>query len=204
VVGDTYTPVAVGGASGNLVVFSIDLGSTSGCTYNAGNGVVTFAGPAGTCIIDANQAGNASYDAATQVHQTVTVSAAIEKVAQAVAFNGLTPSTARVDSTYTPVANGGASGNPVVFSIDPDSTSGCTYNPDSGLVTFSAPAGSCVIDANQAGNTSYSAGGGPGAPDGHGQRSNADRRLHFCGSRCPCDRHQLRPGGRWWRVGQPH
>jgi hypothetical protein len=157
VVGDTYTPVAVGGASGNPVVFSIDSGSTSGCTYNAGNGVVTFAGPAGSCVIDANQAGNSSYDAAAQVHQTVTVSVAIEKIAQAVAFNGLTPSMPRVDSTYAPVANGGASGNPVVFSIDPGSTSGCTYNPDSGLVTFSAPAGSCIIDANQAGNTSYDA-----------------------------------------------
>jgi outer membrane protein OmpA-like peptidoglycan-associated protein len=52
-------------------VFSVDGTSTSGCTIDASSGVVTLAAPAGTCVIDANQAGNAAYGAATQVQQSV-------------------------------------------------------------------------------------------------------------------------------------
>ncbi len=70
-VGGTYTPTATGGASGNPVVFSIGASSTAGaCTLSAG--VVHFNG-AGTCVIDANQAGNAAYTAAPTVAQSVTI-----------------------------------------------------------------------------------------------------------------------------------
>jgi len=70
VVNDSYTVTATGGASGNPVTFSIDGTSTSGCTI-AGN-VVTFSPPPGSCIIDANQAGNSSYAAAPQASQPTT------------------------------------------------------------------------------------------------------------------------------------
>ena len=72
--GPTYTPAATGGASGNPVTFAVDASSTAGaCTLTAG--VVTFTG-AGSCIIDADQAGDATY-AAGQAHQTVTVVAPV-------------------------------------------------------------------------------------------------------------------------------
>jgi outer membrane protein OmpA-like peptidoglycan-associated protein len=153
VVGDTYTPTATGGGSGNPVTFSIDPSSTSGCTYDAGTGLVTFAAPAGTCVIDANEAGNDSYDAAPQLQQTITVG----KRTQTVTFTGTGSASAVVGHTYTPTATGGGSGNPVTFSIDPSSTSGCTHDSRTGVVTFAAPAGTCVIEANQAGNDSYDA-----------------------------------------------
>ena len=54
--------------------------------------------------------------------------------------------------TYTPMASGGVSGNPVIFSIDASATSVCSIT--GGVVSFAA-AGSCVIDANQAGNANY-------------------------------------------------
>lgn len=58
-------------------------------------------------------------------------------------------------STYTPAATGGASGNPVVFSIDPSSGADvCFFG--SGQVSFAA-GGNCVLDANQAGNSEYEA-----------------------------------------------
>ena len=42
---------------------------------------------AGTCVIDANQAGNASYNAAPQVQQTVTVA----KGTQTITFTSTAP-----------------------------------------------------------------------------------------------------------------
>ncbi len=69
--GPTYTPTATA-TSGLSVAFSIDATSTAGACSIA-SGVVSFTG-AGTCLIDANQPGNANYSAAPQVQQSVTVS----------------------------------------------------------------------------------------------------------------------------------
>ncbi len=69
----TYTPTATGGASGNQVIFTIDLADSSACSISAG--VVSFTA-AGTCVIDADQAGNANYNSASQAQQSFTVTAA--------------------------------------------------------------------------------------------------------------------------------
>ena len=69
--GPAYTVTATGGASGNPVTFSIDASSTSGCSLSGST--VSFGGPAGTCVIDANQAGNASYSPAAQAQQSFPV-----------------------------------------------------------------------------------------------------------------------------------
>jgi hypothetical protein len=150
-VGDAYTVTATGGGSGNPVLFSVDATSTSGCTVGQTTGLVTLNGPAGTCVIDANQAGNATYAPAPQAQQAVTVG----RIPQTVTFTNTPPSAPIVGDTYTVTATGGGSGNPVLFSVDATSTSGCTVGQTTGLVTLTGPAGSCVIDANQAGNTSY-------------------------------------------------
>jgi hypothetical protein len=70
-VGDTETLQAMGGGSGNPVVFTVDPTSTPGACTVSGN-TVTYTG-AGSCVIDANQAGNANYDAAPQVQRTAPV-----------------------------------------------------------------------------------------------------------------------------------
>jgi outer membrane protein OmpA-like peptidoglycan-associated protein len=144
-----------GGASGNPVVLSVDISSTSGCTINA-SGLVTLSAPAGTCVIDANQAGTAVYGAAAQVQQSVVDSAADLVHAQVINFTNTPPTDPPLGSTYVVTATGGGSGKPVTFSRDSASTSGCTIDA-SGLVTLSAPAGTCVIDANQAGTAVYGA-----------------------------------------------
>ena len=64
---------ATGGASGNPVIFSIDASAMGSCSISGAP--VTFAA-VGTCVIDANQAGNASYEAATQVQQSFGVARA--------------------------------------------------------------------------------------------------------------------------------
>ena len=62
---------AKGGGSGNPVVFSVDPASGPGvCTVSGSTVSYAMAGP---CVIDANQAGNATYAAAAQVQQTVMV-----------------------------------------------------------------------------------------------------------------------------------
>jgi hypothetical protein len=72
--GSTLTLSATGGGSGNPVVFSLDSSSTLGaCTLSGANdSVVTFTG-SGNCVIDANQAGNNDYFAATEVTVKISV-----------------------------------------------------------------------------------------------------------------------------------
>ena len=146
--GGKATLSATGGASGNPVVFGVD--PTSGAGVCAITGTTVSYTAAGTCVIDANQVGNATFNPAHQVIRSVTVS----PLSQAISFTSTAPTNAVAGgATYTPTATGGASGNPVIFSIDPGSTAGtCTIR--GGVVSFTAP-GSCIIDANQAGDTDY-------------------------------------------------
>ena len=81
VVGGTYLVSATGGGSGNPVTFTVDASSTSVCSISGA--VVTF-NAAGRCVVDANQAGDAGYQAAPQAQQTVTVGAAAAVLSWAV------------------------------------------------------------------------------------------------------------------------
>jgi hypothetical protein len=147
--GGDYTPSATGGPSGNPVVFSIDAFSAAGeCSISSGS--VSFTG-VGTCVIDANQAGDGDYDAAPQVQQSFTIGPA----PQAITFTTTPPASAAVGGIYKPAASGGASGNPVLFSIDASSGAGvCSIS--SGTVSLTG-VGKCVVNANQAADSDYSA-----------------------------------------------
>ena len=150
--GVTYVVAARGGGSGNPVTFSIDPSSTSSACSISGS-TVTF-GQLGSCVIDANQAGNGKYQAAPQARQAITANGAA-KLAQSITFTSVPPSAPASGGTYVVAARGGGSGNPVTFSIDPSSTSSaCSISGST--VTF-GQLGSCVIDANQAGNGKYQA-----------------------------------------------
>jgi hypothetical protein len=107
---------------------------------------VTFNQP-GSCVIDANQDGNAQYQPAPQAQQKVTV-----QIPQAIQFTSTPPSSAAVGDTYPVAASGGGSGQPVSFSIAAGSSAVCSFS--GGTVTFNQP-GNCVIDANQDGNAQY-------------------------------------------------
>jgi virginiamycin B lyase len=74
---------------------------------------------------------------------------------QTITFTSTPPAPAIVGGpTYAVTATGGASGNPVVFSIDPSASSVCTI--DDTTVSFIGP-GRCTIDANQAGDDTHGA-----------------------------------------------
>jgi hypothetical protein len=148
VVNGTYGPTATGGASGNPVAFSVDASSSAVCSY--GGGTVTF-NTVGSCLIDANQAGNANYAAASQVQQTIAVSVTPQTITFAA------PSSGTVGGSATLSAAGGPSGNPVVFTIDGTSGAGVCNLAGTGTTVHYVSTGSCVIDANQAGDATYAA-----------------------------------------------
>jgi serine/threonine protein kinase len=135
---------ATGGGSGNPVVFS--AGGQGGCTVSGSTVTYTVAG---NCVIDANQAGNARYADAAQVQRTIKVS----KLSQSIIF--FAPPSGTIFSSASVSATGGGSGNPVVFSVDP--SSGAQVCALSGTVVTFGRTGTCVIDANQAGNDNYTA-----------------------------------------------
>jgi hypothetical protein len=140
---------ATGGASGNAVVFTIDASSTG--TGSISGSTLTVTG-VGNFVIDANQTGNTNYSAAPQVQRTVVANALI---AQAINFTQpATPQTYSSGLTISLSASGGGSENPVVFSIDASSTGAGSISGSTLTVTT---VGSFVIDANQAGNSNYSA-----------------------------------------------
>ncbi len=153
--GDTYVVTVTGGRSGNPVIYSIDPSSTSVCSVSGST--VTF-NQAGSCVIDANQAGNATYQAAPKAQQAVTVTGGTSSgggpLGQSITFTSLPPANPVPGDTYVVTVTDGRSGNPVIYSIDPSSTSVCSVSGST--VTFNE-AGSCVIDANQAGNAKYQA-----------------------------------------------
>ena len=97
---------------------------------------VTFVA-VGTCVIDANQAGNANYEAAPQVQQSFAVAGT-----QTITFTSTPPSRRSCGGTYTPTATGGASGNPVTFSIDPSANGAARISGATVTFRASGPASS--------------------------------------------------------------
>jgi len=146
--GLTIALSATGGGSGNAVVFSLDGTSTGTGTISGKKLTVTGAG---TLVIDANQAGNANYGAASQAQQSVVVN----KIAQTINFIApKSPENFTKGLTLLLVAQGGGSGSAIVFSLDKSSTGTGTISGRKLTVTG---AGNLVINANQAGNSYYAA-----------------------------------------------
>jgi len=142
----TYSVAAVA-SSGLAVSVSVDATSTGVCSLTGAT--VSFTG-IGTCTIDADQAGNANYQAAPRAQQSFVVGLAT----QAISFVSTPPAAAvSGDPDYTVTATS-SSGLPVVFSADPSSAGVCTVSGSSVSLTGS---GVCTIDADQPGNGSYAA-----------------------------------------------
>ncbi len=140
--GPTYTPTA--SATSLLpVTITIDASASSVCSISAG--VVSFTG-AGTCVIDANQAGNSNYNAAAQVQQSFTVF----PTGQTITVNLHAPTTADFQSSFT-VAATSSSHLPVAYSA-----SGVCSNVDA-LFAMTSGTGTCTVHYNQAGNANYAA-----------------------------------------------
>ena len=144
--GPTYTVTATA-SSGLAVTFTIDASASAVCSISGST--VSFIG-AGTCVIDANQAGNANYNAAPQAQQSFLVA----KADQTISFTSTAPTLAKPGGPAYTVTATASSGLTVAFTIDASATSVCSISGST--VSFTAD-GTCVIDANQAGNANYNA-----------------------------------------------
>ena len=119
------------------------------CTVGANGLAVSYVG-VGTCTLTAHVAAGTDYGAADGSPQSFSVG----RAPQTISFTG--PGSGGVGGFATLSASGGASGNPVVFSVDPSSGAGvCKVTGTNGTTVNYTVAGTCVIDANQAGNADY-------------------------------------------------
>ncbi len=135
IVGEPATLVATGGGSGDPVVFSVDPASDAGvCAVSGVDGTTLTYEQAGTCIVDADQAGDAGYAAAP------TVTASIE-VEQAPAFTeDAPPLTVIAGQPYT--ASFGASGLPVpTFALASGAPSWLSLDSSTGALAGTPPTG---------------------------------------------------------------
>ncbi len=144
--GATYTPQA-SATSKLTVAITVDSSASGVCSISSA-GVVSFQ-TAGTCFLDANQAGNVDYNAATQVQQSFVVS-------QLPVFALDTPpTTATVGQSYTYVFS--ANGTPVpAYALNTGAPSWLSINSTTGVVTGTPPSGTktfsySVIASNSAG-----------------------------------------------------
>jgi|GEM_PF-1610345 len=137
----TFILSAVGGASGNPVMFSSSTPAVCALT----GGIVTML-TVGTCSLTANQAGNAAYAAALQV----TANVVIAKANQTITFAAITDKTI----PDSPVTVSASSSSGLAVGFISATTPICTV---AGTVVTLVATGVCTIAANQSGNVSYNA-----------------------------------------------
>ncbi|HTW02454.1 MAG TPA: putative Ig domain-containing protein [Streptosporangiaceae bacterium] len=156
-VGGSATLTATGGGSGNPVVFSVDsLSSGTGvCTVSGTNGTTVTYAAAGTCVIDANQAGNASYTTAPEVTGTITVNQAPAFVIDS------PPATAAAGQLYDYTFT--ASGTPApTYALASGAPSWLSVNAATGEVSGTPPSGTTTFSYSvTAGNAAGTATAGP-------------------------------------------
>jgi uncharacterized repeat protein (TIGR01451 family) len=155
--------IAVGSQLGNASLQASGTAALAGTLALNTDGIVPAQGSSATLlsagsvtgtfgtVTGAEAGGGLVYQLA---YQPAAVTVTVEPpIAQSISFTA--PATGTTGGSATLTANGGGSGNPVTFSVDPTSGAGvCSVSGDT--VSYNAP-GSCVIDANQAGNTYYAA-----------------------------------------------
>ena len=146
--GLTYRPTADGGPSNFPVSFSIDPDSSDVCVIR--DGVVSYVG-AGTCAVNAFEPAGRNWGAGT-AQQSFTVAKGVQNITFAAVGTVNVPTR----SSYYPLATGGASGQPVTFSVYAgDSTPGACQVTNN-RVYLSGNAGDlCAIWADQAGDANY-------------------------------------------------
>ena len=140
------SPITVAATASSSLPVSFSSLTTGVCTTGGTNGTsVTFV-TTGTCTIQATQAGNANYNAATPVNRSFAIGAA----SQTITFGTLAGKTYG-DAPFAVTATA-SSGLPVAFSSL--TTGVCTV---AGSTVTIVAAGSCTIRASQAGDASYDA-----------------------------------------------
>ena len=151
VYGSSFTIMCAGGGSGNPVMLTAS-GACSGSGSNSA--MYTMISGTGTCAVVANQAGTSLYSAAPQFTESVNA----VPLNQTITFITPAPPTSKKNDSFTVSATGGASGNPVTFTVGAGSVCSITGSAvDSATYKMSSDTGNCYVVANQAGNNNYAA-----------------------------------------------
>ncbi|MCA3068455.1 MAG: hypothetical protein ING73_16250, partial [Rhodocyclaceae bacterium] len=137
----TFTLSATGGGSTSPVVFASNTAPV--CTVS---GATVSVLSVGSCVLTANQAGDATYADAAEVQKTVVVN----KGSQTIAFAALANRT-MVPATFVLTATA-SSGLPISYTTS--TSTKCTI---SGVTVTLVATGTCSITANQAGNSNFNA-----------------------------------------------
>ena len=138
------SPVLTASASSNLTVsFSVASATASVCSITSGGTLSLLT--LGTCTINANQAGNASFNAATQVSQSFTIVAG----AQAALSASVSNATPTVGTTATLSTSGGSGSGAVSYASN---SANCSI---SGSTLTAVTAGSCTITATKAADANF-------------------------------------------------
>ena len=141
VIGTGPVTVSASASSGLPVIFASLTSAV--CTVSGSTVTLVIAG---TCTIQASQAGNATYAAAANVSQSFTVA----KAAQTIIFGALTNKILGA----APFAIGATASSGLAVSFASLTTSVCTM---SGSTVTLIAVGTCTIRASQAGNATYAA-----------------------------------------------
>jgi YVTN family beta-propeller protein len=144
--GGQFTVSASANPSGLAVAFTVPT-TTSVCAIASGGTLDILS--AGTCTVEANQPGDANYNPAPAVTQDVVIA----KAGQPIAFDAVGAKTfgdAPFDVTAANTAHN--SGNPITLST---ASAACSV---AGIQVTILAAGSCLIEADQAGTANYDAG----------------------------------------------
>jgi hypothetical protein len=141
------TIFAVSASSSSGIVPAI---TASGACLITGTSVTMTSGT-GTCHLSANWAGNSTYAAASATQSTVATLAT-----QTLSFNPALPANASFGASFVVFASA-TSGLPVVTSA----SGSCTLS--TGVATMISGAGTCMLNAIQAGNGNYAAASAAGS-----------------------------------------
>jgi hypothetical protein len=150
----TYAPsggalISASASSGLPITYT----SLTPLVCSAGGGSVQMVG-AGICTIAANQAGNANYNAATQVTQTVNIAKASAAPLTLLATSANINVSAPPPTTSTLSTSGGSGTGAITVALSPASATTCSIAGStlSGLAT-----GTCTVTATQAADANYNA-----------------------------------------------
>jgi outer membrane protein OmpA-like peptidoglycan-associated protein len=136
----TTTPASIG-----TVVYST---SSSACTVNSSTGAVTVTN-AGSCVIDANDTGNAAYAAASQAQVSFNIG---RSTVLGLTF-GAAPSGVLYGATGVSV-NATSSPSSIGTVVYSTTSTACSVDPSTGAIT-TLGVGSCDIFANDSGTSNY-------------------------------------------------
>ena len=137
------TPLTLSASASSGLSVSFASNTLSVCTVSGTSATMLTTG---TCTIQATQAGNISYAAATPVSQSFTVNGVLQTITFA------NPGAQTVGTPLTLSATTTATGLTVAFAST--TTSVCTV---SGTAATFIASGTCTIQATQAGNSTYAA-----------------------------------------------